>query len=136
MIRVCGGTVKPPNSQPATREETAHPPGGDAEYDVALSFAGEDRAYVERIARLLQQRGIRVFYDEFMTADLWGEDLYVLLDEVYRKKSRFAVIFASEHYARKSWTSHERQSAQARALDESRAYLNTSTFGCFVPDEV
>lgn len=115
--------MKSPDSQPATREETAHPPGGDAEYDVALSFAGEDRAYVDRIARLLQQRGIRVFYDEFMTADLWGEDLYVLLDKVYRKESRFAVIFASEHYARKSWTSHERQSAQARALDESRAYL-------------
>jgi hypothetical protein len=115
--------MKSPQFQPAAREETGHLPGRDAEYDVALSFAGEDRAYVERIARLLRLRGVRVFYDEFMTADLWGEDLYVLLDEVYRKKSRFTVIFASEHYARKSWTSHERQSAQARALDEPRAYL-------------
>jgi TIR domain len=95
----------------------------DYDYDVALSFAGEDRDYVRRVAELLQTRGVRVFYDEFMTADLWGNDLYVILDEVYRKKSRFTVIFASGNYARKAWTAHERQSAQARALNEAGAYL-------------
>ena len=95
----------------------------DYDYDVALSFAGEDRDYVERVAKLLQSRGVRVFYDEVMTADLWGNDLYVLLDEVYRKKSRFTVIFGSENYAKKAWTAHERQSAQARALNEAGAYL-------------
>jgi TIR domain len=93
------------------------------EYDVALSFAGEDRNYVEQIAQLLRSRGVRVFYDEFMTADMWGEDLYVLLDEIYRKKSRFTVVFASKNYVKKVWTSHERQSAQARALNEPGAYL-------------
>ena len=33
-------------------------------YDVALSFAGEQRAYVEHVADCLRARGVRVFYDE------------------------------------------------------------------------
>lgn len=35
------------------------------EFDVALSFAGEDRGYVHPIAERLRERGIRVFYDDF-----------------------------------------------------------------------
>ncbi len=30
-------------------------------YDVALSFAGEDRAYVKKVAEILFEIGIRVF---------------------------------------------------------------------------
>jgi hypothetical protein len=93
------------------------------DYDVALSYAGEDRAYVQQIATRLQQRDIRIFYDEYAAAELWGNDLYVLLDEVYRKRARFAVVFVSRHYASKPWTQHERQSAQARALTDVGPYL-------------
>ena len=42
-------------------------------YDVALSFAGEDRHYVERVAKELQRRGIRVFYDKYEQTELWGK---------------------------------------------------------------
>jgi len=35
------------------------------EYDVALSFAGEDRAYVEKVAKYLKEKSIRVFYDKY-----------------------------------------------------------------------
>ena len=93
------------------------------DYDVALSYAGEDRKYVEQVAVQLRQRDIRIFYDEYAAAQLWGNDLYVLLDEVYRKRARFTVIFISRHYASKPWTHHERQSAQARALTENGPYL-------------
>lgn len=93
------------------------------EYDVALSFAGEDRSYVEGIAEALRTRGIRVFYDRFERADLWGKDLYGHLDEIYRKKARFCLMFLSKSYVAKIWTSHERRSAQARALSESREYI-------------
>ncbi|WP_198170516.1 toll/interleukin-1 receptor domain-containing protein [Actinoplanes awajinensis] len=93
------------------------------DYDVALSYAGEDRAYVQQVAELLKQRDIRIFYDEYAAAELWGSDLYVLLDEVYRKRARFAVAFVSAHYVSKTWTRHERQSVQARALIEIGPYL-------------
>jgi hypothetical protein len=36
------------------------------QYDVALSFAGEDRRLVEAIARSLVDCDVRVFYDEFL----------------------------------------------------------------------
>ncbi|GAA0977975.1 hypothetical protein GCM10009555_040100 [Acrocarpospora macrocephala] len=93
------------------------------DFDVALSYAGEDRAYVQQIADRLQERNVRIFYDEYAQADLWGSDLYVLLDEVYRKRARFVMAFVSRHYVSKPWTQHERQSAQARALTEAGAYF-------------
>src|ERR1035441_8777550 len=34
-------------------------------YDVALSFAGEERQYVAEVARNLSERGVRVFDDEY-----------------------------------------------------------------------
>jgi hypothetical protein len=58
-----------------------------------------------------------------MVADLWGVDLYNYLDDVYRKRARFTIVFISQNYAAKAWTSHERQSAQARAMNEAGPYL-------------
>lgn len=46
-----------------------------AHYDVALSFAGEDRKYVHRVAEALAEKGVKVFYDNFEEADLWGKYL-------------------------------------------------------------
>lgn len=34
-------------------------------YDVCLSFAGEDRAYVEKVAAYLINQGVQVFYDKY-----------------------------------------------------------------------
>lgn len=35
----------------------------DFEFDVALSLAGEDRAYVRPVAEQLRDYGVRVFYE-------------------------------------------------------------------------
>jgi hypothetical protein len=59
------------------------------DYDVALSFAGEDRGYVEKVAALLRESGIKVFYDKFETVQLWGRNLADHLGEIYGKRSRF-----------------------------------------------
>ena len=93
------------------------------EYDVVLSFAGEDRGTVESYSKILATRGIRFFLDSDKEAELWGADLYVKLDEIYRLKAMFCVMFISRHYAEKRWTSHERKSAQARAFKENREYI-------------
>lgn len=93
------------------------------DYDVALSFAGEDREYVEQVAEILKKRRVRVFYDRFEQIDLWGKDLYMHLDEVYRLEARYCVMFISKHYASKLWTNHERRSAQARAFKENKEYI-------------
>jgi hypothetical protein len=52
-------------------------------YEIALSFAGEDRGLVEGIATRLRRRRVKVFYDGFERALLWGKDLYQHLFDVY-----------------------------------------------------
>jgi len=42
-------------------------------YDVAISFAGPDRALAEELARYLASWGVRVFYDRYEEAALWGK---------------------------------------------------------------
>src|SRR5271167_3829968 len=95
---------------------------GAFEYDVCLSFAGEDREYVEAVAKELRDRGIRVFYDRYATVELWGKELYEHLHYVYQKAARYCVLFVSDAYAHKVWPTHERRSAQERAITESREY--------------
>lgn len=92
-------------------------------YDIALSFAGEDRLYVDKIASRLLANGIKVFYDSFEEVDLWGQDLYVYLDDLYRKEARYCIMFLSKHYSKKLWTNHERKSAQARAFEQNEEYI-------------
>ena len=93
------------------------------EYDVALSFAGEDRQYAEELANLLESNGYKVFYDKYEQARLWGKDLYAHLSSIYKDKARYCVMFLSKHYAQKLWPNHERRNAQARAFEESREYI-------------
>ena len=98
------------------------------DYDVCLSFAGEQRQYVEKVAMSLVGRGIRVFYDAYERASLWGKDLYTHLDFVYREAATYCVIFVSESYATKIWTNHELRSAQARAVAENEEYILPARF--------
>lgn len=93
------------------------------DYDVTLSFAGEDREYVEKVALYLRNRGIKVFYDKFEIANLFGKDLYQYLSKVYKNNSRFCVIFVSESYKNKAWTLHELKNAQNRAFHENKEYI-------------
>ena len=93
------------------------------EYDVALSFAGEDREHAKKLAKLLRSGGYKVFHDEYEPAQLWGKDLYTHLSSVYKDKARYCVMFVSEHYTQKLWTNHELQSAQARAFQEREEYI-------------
>jgi TIR domain len=99
-------------------------------YHVALSFAGEDREYVDRVAAQLASDGVDVFYDKYEEANLWGKDLYSHLKDVYEKSAIFTVMFISEHYKDKLWTNHERKAAQARAFEESdEEYILPAFFG-------
>jgi TIR domain len=92
-------------------------------FDIALSFAGEHRSFVRDLNNRLTELGISVFFDEEYQAEMWGENLYDYLQEVYRTKARFVVAFASETYGTKAWPTLERQSAQSRALSEVGPFL-------------
>ena len=100
----------------------------ESKYQVALSFAGEDRHYVEAVAVALRKKGLRVFYDSFEKTSLWGKNLYDHLSDIYSTQSNFTVVFISKHYARKAWTNHERRAAQAKAFKENADCLLPARF--------
>lgn len=101
---------------------------GTVKYHVALSFAGEDRDYVDKVAKHLTKNNVLVFYDKFDEINLWGKDLYTYLSDIYENKAYYTVIFISKHYKKKAWANHERKSAQARAFAESREYILPARF--------
>ncbi len=77
-------------------------------YDVALSFAGEDREIAKVLENELEKNNFKVFFDEFEKEELWGKDLTVELPKKYNS-SRFCIMFISELYLEKMWTTFERQ---------------------------
>lgn len=95
----------------------------EKQYDVSLSFAGEDRPYVSQVAEYIRNRGFRVFYDSFFEIDLWGKNLIEELDRIYRHESKFVIIFISKSYVEKEWTKIERRSALSAALSSSSEYV-------------
>jgi len=100
------------------------------EYDLALSFAGEERPYVEKVVEFLKAYDVKVFYDENEEeeAKMWGMDLTEYLYNVYSKRAFYCVMFISINYANKIWTRHEKRSALERAIREKREYLLPARF--------
>lgn len=92
-------------------------------YDIAISFAGEDRTIASDIANRLEMEQVQVFYDNFEKANLWGKDLYEYLADVYANHAQFCIMILSDSYSKKLWTNHERRSAQARAFKERAEYI-------------
>ena len=79
-------------------------------YDVVLSFAGEDREYVEECADILTALGIKVFYDSYE-------------QDIYSNKARYAIVFISQHYVKKCWTKHEFKFINERMFNSETEYL-------------
>jgi hypothetical protein len=92
-------------------------------YQVALSFAGEQREYVEAVARALQARGIAVFYDRFEALTLWGKDGTEFFYHLFAADTAYVVMFISRDYVAKKWTRHERRAALSRAIAEEGEYV-------------
>lgn len=42
-------------------------------YHFSLSLAGEDRKFVDKVAKLLREKGVDVFFDKFVDTTLWGK---------------------------------------------------------------
>ena len=102
--------------------------GVGGEYEAVLSFAGEDREYVERVAEILKASQVSVFYDNYEEASLWGKDLVEHLHKVYGGSARFCVMFISKHYADKVWPTHERRSAFEKAIESKEEYILPARF--------
>jgi hypothetical protein len=74
-------------------------------FRVALSFPGEHRPFIERVARALaRQLGkARVFYDHYYEAELARPDLDTYLQRLYHDEAELIVVFLCAEYERKEW---------------------------------
>jgi hypothetical protein len=90
------------------------------QWDVALSFAGAQRGYVEQVAETLKASGLRCFYDADEQIELWGKYLAEQLPVIYSDQAAAAVTFVSAEYAERDWTRLERRAALSRAARERR----------------
>ena len=97
-------------------------------WDVALSFAGAQRDYVEQVAQALKARGVRCFYDADEEIELWGKYLAEELPAIYGEQAAAVVVFVSAEYAARDWTRHERRAALGRAVRERREYVLPARF--------
>ena len=93
------------------------------EYEVALSFAGTDKVVAEELARLLIDKDISVFLDEYKSLGQWGKGIVNHLVNLYARKARYCVLLISRHYPLKSWTEDERASVQELALRDADEYI-------------
>ena len=93
------------------------------EYDFALSFAGENREFVESCAEILRSLNVNVFYDNYEKEVLLGKNLYSYLADIYQNRARFAVVFISKAYKEKRWTKHELEYIVARKFQQDEEYL-------------
>ena len=98
------------------------------QWDVALSYAGAQRHYVEQVARALKAQGVRCFYDADEQIELWGRYLVDELPAVYGQQAAVVVVFVSAEYAVRDWTRLERRAALARAVRERREYVLPARF--------
>jgi hypothetical protein len=92
-------------------------------WDVAVSFAGEDRDIVETLKNILNESGYTVFYDFDVQHQLWGIDLRTKLADVYANDAQYMLIFLSSHYPEKDWTNFEFEIGKAARSKRTETYL-------------
>jgi len=93
-------------------------------FDVAISFAGEDRGLANQLALLLKASGLAIFYDDDERSKLLGENLFEYLIEIYKNQASYCVILVSKDYVQKRWPRHEWHAVQARVFEQfDQAYM-------------
>lgn len=115
-----GAQVTSPASSLAVLASEAREP---RPFQVALSFAGEQRDYVREVAKTLATKHIAVFYDEFEANALWGKDGAEHFHQIYSRDTQYVVMFISADYVAKAWTRHERRAAISRQMKNDSEYI-------------
>jgi hypothetical protein len=92
-------------------------------YDLAFSFAGEDRKYVRQVKEECEKLGLRVYYDQDQIIEQWGKSFVEEQREVYGYKTKHVVPFISKHYFSKPIPTDEFKAALTSSLKHSQYIL-------------
>jgi hypothetical protein len=80
----------------------------DYEFDIAISFAGENRELASFITEQLGELDISVFYDKNYEDNYLGGPWSEKFREIFVEQSRLVVALLDEHHQRKVWPTFER----------------------------
>ena len=89
------------------------------QFDVAISFAGENRELARFIAESLEQLDVPVFFDEMFEANFLGKTWARQFKEIFSEKSRFVLCLLDQHHLKKIWPTFERELFVPRVEDGS-----------------
>jgi len=85
-------------------------------YEIAFSYASEQKALVKKLSDKLIKLGVSVFADYLEPERFWGSFLPEELRKVYYEESKIILIFLSREYRDKAYTSFEGRIAAEKSL--------------------
>ncbi|MBA2617677.1 MAG: TIR domain-containing protein [Rubrobacter sp.] len=96
-------------------------PAEDVKYDVFISHASQDKEdFVEPLAGLLSEMGLRVWYDDFVLKV--GDSLRQSIDRGITN-SEYGLVVLSPHFFAKRWTERELDGLTAREVAGRRKLI-------------
>lgn len=100
------------------------------EFEVAISFAGENRELARKFSEKLELFDVSVFYDELYESNLLGKALSKQFTRIFNEDSRFVLCLLDANHHDKIWPTFERETFRFRVQNEAiiPAYLDNTRF--------
>lgn len=104
--------------------------GDEYLYEIAISFAGENRELARFIAQNLEKLDVTVFFDEQFEANFLGKAWTKEFAKIFGEKSKYVVCLLDHHHEKKIWPTFEREHFAPRIAEESviPIYLDDTKF--------
>lgn len=107
------------------------------EFEVAISFAGENRKLAKYIAEQFEQIDVPVFYDELYESNYLGKAWSKEFERIFVNDSRYVVCLLDNFHREKIWPTFERDCFKKRVPngDVIPIYLDDTVF-VGIPDDI
>lgn len=89
---------------------------GNYEFDIAISFAGENRVLAKYLADQFSALDIQVFYDANFEANYLGKTWSKEFTRIFGQASKYVICLLDKHHAEKIWPSFEREVFTPRVM--------------------
>jgi hypothetical protein len=99
-------------------------------FDVAISFAGENRELARYISQRLKDLDVEVYFDEDYETSYLGKKLSEQFPKVFSTDSRYVLCILDKHHQEKIWPTFERDVFLPRVKQNEvlPVYLDESIF--------
>lgn len=100
------------------------------EFEIAISFAGENRELARKFSEKLEIFDVSVFFDELYESNLLGKALTKQFTRIFNEDSKFVLCLLDSNHHEKIWPTFERETFRARVQEEAiiPVYLDDTKF--------